>query len=310
MSNSTDGTAVFGLTFSTDNLAAGLLEYVAVNIVASSVIPIPVAGALVAVGVMLFGVWVGMVVNVLSATLGSYISLLLTRSCCRSYFQRLLGRHGDKWQALDHALVSDGPTLALLLRLTPLAPFVVTNILLSLTSISHFTYVWTTLIGIIPGNLPYAYAAQLGVSLAQDFPPKDPVMLSTSILGLVASVLLAWRVGVIANRALRKHGLADSSVDPDAPMRPCAESGGASALRTSSDCASPAATSAMSIDGDSPQPLSPLAGPRGADEPPHADLPPSAIELSDVRRHGGAAAALRSLCASTSSDDRPFQSLP
>ena len=54
MSNSTDGTAVFGLTFSTDNLAAGLLEYVAVNIVASSVIPIPVAGALVSVGVMLF----------------------------------------------------------------------------------------------------------------------------------------------------------------------------------------------------------------------------------------------------------------
>ena len=81
------------------------------------------------------------------------------------------------------------------------------NILLSLTSIRQRTYVWTTFVGTIPSNLPFAYAAQLGLSLANEFPPKDPVVLTMTIVGFIASALVAWKIGRIARRTLRKHGV-------------------------------------------------------------------------------------------------------
>ena len=93
---------------------------------------------------------------------------------------------------------------------------VLTNVLLSLTSISTFTYLWTCAIGIVPANLPYAYAAELGLSMAQEFPPSDPVMLSMTLLGFVASIAIAYKVGVIATRVLRQHGVGDGSGDREA----------------------------------------------------------------------------------------------
>ena len=101
------------------------------------------------------------------------------------------------WWALDAALTSQGAQIALLIRLAPVAPMVLTNILLSLTSISQFTYLWTCAIGIVPANLPYAYAAQVGVSIANEFPPKDPFMLIMTVVGLVASIAIAWKIGVM-----------------------------------------------------------------------------------------------------------------
>jgi hypothetical protein len=117
-------------------------------------------------------------------------------------------------------MLADGPMLALLLRLSPLSPFVVTNVLLSLTSISHTTYLWTTLVGVTPGSLPYAYAARLGASLYDEFPPRDPLVLCTAVVGLVASVLMAWKVGSIASEALQRLDEPAAAKAPRGPVAP------------------------------------------------------------------------------------------
>lgn len=205
-------TTILGLSLDVqESPVMAALEYTGINFIISSVVPIPLAGTLVAVGVLMFGIVGGMAINVISSTLGAYVGLLLTRSCCKPCFLKLLGRHASKWKALDNALIADGPALALLIRVTPLMPLVATNILLSLTSISHTSYCWTTLVGLVPANLPYAYAAQLGLSLYEEFPPRDPVMLTLTLGGLVASILIAVKVGKIARKALNKHGLDDSA---------------------------------------------------------------------------------------------------
>jgi uncharacterized membrane protein YdjX (TVP38/TMEM64 family) len=207
--NSTAGIHVFGIDLT--NLSGGPLtmavEYSLLNVVVCSVIPLPLAGPLVAAGALLFGLVRGMTLNVLSSVVAAYISLLLTRGFCRPFLLRMIGEKGrTRWEALDSAVTSDGPMLALLIRLSPLSPMVLTNILLSLTSLSHFHYLWTTAIGIIPGNLPYAYAAEVGVTLA-DTKHQDPVMLTLTIIGLAASLGIALKVASLARRALRKHGL-------------------------------------------------------------------------------------------------------
>ena len=192
-----DATTVLGIELdASHHPAVATLQYVALNLLVSSIVPIPLQGALVAVAALMFGLVGGMAISVVSSTVGSYLALLLTRSACRPYFLRCLGRkRAAKWAVLDTALVADGPVLALLLRLTPIAPHVVLNIVLSLTSISQFHYVWTTFVGIIPASLPYAYAAVVGMSMYEEFPPKDPVMLVTSVLGLAASIAVALKLG-------------------------------------------------------------------------------------------------------------------
>ena len=96
----------------------------------------------------------------------------------------------------------------------------VTNFILSLTSIPQTTYLWTTLVGVTPGSLPYAYAARLGASLyAEEFPPRDPLVLCMAFVGLVASVLMAWKVGAIASRSVSE------AIDAPADAKPAARRG-------------------------------------------------------------------------------------
>ena len=206
MSNATDLT-ILGINFAEHRGVDGVLLYSALNFVVSSVIPVPLAAALVAVGALVWGIVWGLLLNVVSTTLGAWFGLCLTRGACRPVLMRALGRYRESWQALDSALSAEGWQIALLIRLAPVAPLVVSNILLSLTSIRQRTYVWTTFVGTIPSNLPFAYAAQLGLSLANEFPPKDPVVLTMTIVGFIASALVAWKIGRIARRTLRKHGV-------------------------------------------------------------------------------------------------------
>ena len=206
MSNATDLT-ILGINFAEHRGVDGVLLYSALNFVVSSVIPVPLAAALVAVGALVWGIVWGLLLNVVSTSLGAWFGLCLTRGACRPVLMRALGRYRESWQALDSALSAEGWQIALLIRLAPVAPLVVSNILLSLTSIRQRTYVWTTFVGTIPSNLPFAYAAQLGLSLANEFPPKDPVVLTMTIVGFIASALVAWKIGRIARRTLRKHGV-------------------------------------------------------------------------------------------------------
>ena len=46
-----------------------------------------------------FGIVGGIVINVISSTMGAYLGMLLTRSCFRPYFMRMLGRHASKWRS-------------------------------------------------------------------------------------------------------------------------------------------------------------------------------------------------------------------
>lgn len=171
-----------------------IFEFSLINILVTSVVPVPIAGPVTAAGALLFGLVAGMALSVVTALIGAYIGLVATRTACRPCFMHLLGRYRKHWVAIDTALAEQGSQIALLIRVAPVAPMVLTNILLGLTSISTWTYLWTCAIGLIPSNLPYAYGAQLGASLASEFPPSDPVMLTMTILGFVASVAIAWKV--------------------------------------------------------------------------------------------------------------------
>lgn len=180
-----------------------LLLYSAVNVVATSIIPIPIATILVPVATLCFGLLGGIALNVLTTCLGAYVGLLLTRHGCRPHFLRMLGAHKERWLALDAALAEHGYAIPLLIRCSPVSPVVLTNTLLSLTSVRPFTYLWTTLVGEIVTSTPIAYAAHVGTHLGDA--RRAPLTLAGSLVGLIASVVFAWKVGVVARETLRER---------------------------------------------------------------------------------------------------------
>lgn len=99
-----------------------------------------------------------------------------------------------------------GPQIPLLLRCSIAVPLVLTNTMLSLTSLSTWTYLWTTVIGEIVTSLPYAYATHIGTTLVHDKGHADPLMMLMSFVGLAASVAMMWKIGVVATTVLKERG--------------------------------------------------------------------------------------------------------
>ena len=53
-----------------------------------------------------------------------------------------------------------GKNYLLVIRFVAVIPFFLVNILVGLTNLSLWTFIWTTAIGILPGSLVYTFAGQ------------------------------------------------------------------------------------------------------------------------------------------------------
>ena len=167
-----------------------------------------VARSLVPLSTILFGFLPGMLVNVSTTCVGAWLGLLLIRYACRPCFIRALGKHERKWQALDRAVAADGWQISLLIRCSTASPLVITTALFALTSISQFTFLWTLYIGEIVTSLPYAYATHIGEQLVdKQQRHQDPMLLVLSFVGLGASVVVAWKVSLLAKSVLEDRDL-------------------------------------------------------------------------------------------------------
>lgn len=199
----------FGITFDSASRTTAVV-YFLLTAAANGIIPIPIANVMCVIGVLLWGWLYGFLINLVAAVSGCIISLVVFR-LFRPFFLGLLGNRANQWQALDSAVAAEGCKIALLLRLTPVIPVVPTNMLLALTSIDAWTFMWTSLFGFIPGSIPFAYAGVMGVEAVEDFPPRNPMLLATLLLGVVATLLAAWKLGSIATNELCKAGVDTSA---------------------------------------------------------------------------------------------------
>ena len=92
----------------------------------------------------------------------------------------------NKWNTAVNdftQLVEDGATIAIHWRIAPIAPFVLSSALISLTSITRETYLWTTLVGCVPSALPILLGAQVaGRAVVGDESDRSPLALAISVL--------------------------------------------------------------------------------------------------------------------------------
>ncbi len=122
---------------------------------------IPGAVLMTLAGGALFGVIAGTVVVSFASTIGATLAFLVSRFLLRDWVQR---RFGDQLNAINRGMRKDGPFYLFTLRLVPVFPFFVINLLMGLTQIRTLVYYLISQVGMLPATIVYVNA---GTQLAK-----------------------------------------------------------------------------------------------------------------------------------------------
>ena len=152
---------------------------------------LPGATIMTLTGGFLFGsVWAALYVN-LGATTGATLAFLAARYLFRDWVEQ---KFGNRLAPIQEGFAQNAFHYLLTLRLIPLFPFFLVNLLSGLTRVKAGTYVAATALGIIPGSLAYTYAGrQLGTinSLAELASAR--LLLAFTALGLLFLMPVVYR---------------------------------------------------------------------------------------------------------------------
>lgn len=130
------------------------------------VISIPGALILTLSGGFLFGLFPGLIYNVLSATMGAIIVFSAARTGFGHELAERIEARGGALARLQQALKQHQITVLLTMRLIPVLPFFISNLAPALVGVRFWTFAITTFLGIIPADVIYT---QLGAGLGDVF---------------------------------------------------------------------------------------------------------------------------------------------
>lgn len=130
--------------------------YMAVYILVTA-LSLPGAVVLTLAGGAFFGLLVGTVVVSIASTVGAALAFLMARTLLRDWVQN---RFGGKLQTFNEGMRREGGFYLFTLRLIPVFPFFVINLVMGLTSMRLTTYFWVSLLGMLPGTIVFVNAGK------------------------------------------------------------------------------------------------------------------------------------------------------
>jgi pyruvate/2-oxoglutarate dehydrogenase complex dihydrolipoamide dehydrogenase (E3) component/uncharacterized membrane protein YdjX (TVP38/TMEM64 family) len=147
------------LAFTEANLILMVAAYMLVYITMAA-LSVPGAAVLTLAGGALFGVLIGTIAVSFASTIGATLVFLAARFLFRDSLQ---ARFGKRLEAINRGVERDGAFYLLALRLVPVFPFWLINLLMALTPIRTWTYFWVSQLGMLPATIVYVNAGtQLG----------------------------------------------------------------------------------------------------------------------------------------------------
>ena len=168
-------------------IAGFFLLYVAVT-----GLSIPGAAIMSLVAGALFGVVLGTLIVSFASTMGATLAFLSSRYLLRDWVQ---GKFGERLRAVDDGLEKDGAFYLFTLRLIPVFPFFVFNLLMGLTRIKTGTFFWVSQIGMLPATIVFVNA---GTQISR-IESTAGLLSPTLIASFVALAFFPWAAkGIVA----------------------------------------------------------------------------------------------------------------
>ncbi len=178
------------LAFTEANYTSAVLIYIVIYCLQTA-LSLPGATVFTLAGGFLFGALLGTLYVNIAATTGATLAFLAARYLLRDWVER---KFGSRLSSIQDGFAKNAFSYLLTLRLIPLFPFFLVNLVSGLTRMTVGTFIAATAIGIIPASFVFANAGrQLGSinSLSEIASPR--VLGAFALLGLLALLPIAYR---------------------------------------------------------------------------------------------------------------------
>ncbi len=169
-----------------------IVSYMLIYITATA-LSLPGAVILTLAGGAIFGLVSGSIIISFSSSIGATLACAVSRYLLRDWVQN---KFGDKLQKINTGMEQEGGFYLFTLRLVPVFPFFIINLVMGLTTIRLKTFYWVSQLGMLPATIVYVNAGkELGKinSLSGILSP-----------GLIISFVLLGVFPIIAKKIIAK----------------------------------------------------------------------------------------------------------
>ena len=171
----------------------------AIVYIAMAALSFPGATVMTLAGGVIFGFWIGVLVVLVSATIGATLAFLIARYVLHDAVQR---RFNDRLKTINKGLEHDGVFYLFSLRLVPVFPFFLINLLMGLTTIRSTTFFWVSLAGMFAGTAAYVNAGTQLAAITHLSDVMSPALFISFIVLALLPWLARWGIGLVKIRRL------------------------------------------------------------------------------------------------------------
>ncbi len=164
---------------------------------------LPVAALMTVAAGALFGFWEGLLIASFTAAFAATVAFWLARFVLHDTVQR---HFGERLAAVNAGVAKDGPFYLLSMRLVPVIPFFIINLVMGLTPMRTRTYWWVTQAGMFVGILIYVNAGTQVAEVDELNDILSPVLLGSLILLGVFPLLARKALELIRRRLENRQG--------------------------------------------------------------------------------------------------------
>ncbi|WP_253444793.1 FAD-dependent oxidoreductase [Halomonas sp. Y3] len=180
--------------------------------VAMAALSLPGATLMTVLSGALFGLGGGLVIVSFASALGATLAALIARTLLRAPLER---RYAGVLERVNAGIRREGALYLFTLRLIPLFPFFVINLVMGLTRMRLTTFYWVSQVGMLPGTAVFVNAGrELGELQALGDILSPSLLASFALIGLFPW-LAKWLVALVKRRALARRYARPARFDRD-----------------------------------------------------------------------------------------------
>ena len=169
------------LDFYHDDVFYAIAIYMAIYI-AVTALSLPGATIMTLAGGAVFGLMEGTIIVSFASTIGATLAFLVSRFILRDSVQN---KFGDKLKAFNEGIEKEGALYLFTLRLIPIFPFFMINLVMGITRLRVREFFFVSQIGMLPGTIVYVNAGNQLASLDSLSGILSPTLLASfALLGL------------------------------------------------------------------------------------------------------------------------------
>ncbi len=164
---------------------------------------LPGAAIATLIGGAVFGLLWGTVIVSFASVIGASCAFLVSRHVLRDAIQK---RYGDRLKTINKGIEKDGAVYLFTLRMVPLFPFFVINLVMGLTPMRLATYFIVSQIGMLPGTIVYVNAGTQIAKIDSAASILSPALIASFVLLGIFPLIAKLIINFMKNRkALRKY---------------------------------------------------------------------------------------------------------